>query len=80
MIERSRKGWDKCEPGTPLPPEHPRFFEHLVYRALAEDYIGESKAAELLGMSVHDFHARRQLDDAPNDPASPGNLHARPHQ
>jgi Zn-dependent peptidase ImmA (M78 family)/transcriptional regulator with XRE-family HTH domain len=80
MRDWHQRGWDKREPGEPFPSEPPRFFEHLVYRALAEDYIGESKAAELLGMSVHDFHARRRLDDAPDNSASSGTLHARPHQ
>jgi Zn-dependent peptidase ImmA (M78 family) len=68
MIGRNAKGWNKREPGEPLPPEAPHQFEHLVYRALAEDIIGESKAAELLGMSVFAFYKRRMLDDAPSAP------------
>jgi hypothetical protein len=34
----------------------------LVYRALGEEYIGESKAAELLGMSVSSFRKERKLE------------------
>ena len=32
----SAKGWRKDEPGDPVPREHPRLFEQLVYRALGE--------------------------------------------
>ncbi|HDK02271.1 MAG TPA: transcriptional regulator, partial [Gammaproteobacteria bacterium] len=39
-------------------------FTQLVYRALAEDLIGESKAAELLRMPQADFHAQRNMDRA----------------
>jgi len=59
------KGWRKLEPGKPIPPEQPRMFELLVYRALAEGVIGEAKAAEFLGLSLHQFHALRSLDKAP---------------
>jgi len=33
----------------------------MVYRALNEGYIGESKAAELLGQSLSHFHKERKL-------------------
>lgn len=46
-IEFSRNGWRSSEP-EPLQPETPRRFESLVYRALAEDLISRSRAAELL--------------------------------
>lgn len=49
------------EPGLQYPQEKTFLFDQLVYRALAEDLMGESKAAELLGMSVSDFHASRSL-------------------
>lgn len=62
MVMWRRKGWHKCEPGEQTPAERPHLFEHLVYRALAESYIGESKAAELLGLTAHAFQARRELD------------------
>jgi len=58
----SAKGWRKCEPGQPLLQEHPRLFDQLVYRALAEQYISESKAAELLGIPMMRFHKERQLE------------------
>jgi len=88
MFLRRQKGWATKEPGDQLPPEQPHMFEHLVYHALAEDYIGESKAAELLGMSVFDFYKRRMLDEAPTENASsttgqhatPETPDARPHQ
>lgn len=62
MVKRfSAKGWRKAEPGDPLPKEHPRLFDQLVYRALAEQYISEGKAAELLGIPMMRFHKERQL-------------------
>lgn len=56
------RGWRKPpydEPET-LPPEYeePKRFERLCYRALAEGVIGESRAAELLGVSVRELDAR----------------------
>jgi len=56
------------EPGTQYEQEETRLFPQLVYRALAEDMLSESKAAELLGMSVTDFHACRKME-CPNDVA-----------
>ncbi len=55
-------GWKEKEPGAQYPTERPNLFEQTVYRALAEDLIGESKAAELLGMSVMDLHACRKME------------------
>lgn len=65
----STKGWHKQEPGAPLPREHPRLFKQLVYRALAQRYISESKAAELLGIPMMQFYRERQLEviDASSD-------------
>lgn len=63
MFKRfSAKGWRKTEPGQPLLQEHPRLFDQLVYRALAEQYISEAKAAELLGIPMMRFHKERQLE------------------
>lgn len=42
----------------PLPAEKPTRFERLCFRALAEDVISESKAAELLGTSVRELDRR----------------------
>jgi hypothetical protein len=44
-------GWDKLEPDPQYACETARGFEQLVYRALAEKKVSESKAAELLGLS-----------------------------
>lgn len=54
--------WRTQEPGEPYPNEETILFKQLVYRALAEDYIGESKAAELLGISLSCFHNERKLE------------------
>jgi Zn-dependent peptidase ImmA (M78 family)/transcriptional regulator with XRE-family HTH domain len=56
------KGWHLTEPGLPYPAEKAHHFEQLVFHALAEDYIGESKAAELMGLPLAQFHRIRQLD------------------
>ena len=55
-------GWDKVEPGDQYPPETPRLFEQTVYRALGEDWIGESKGAELLSISVRDLATFRRME------------------
>ncbi len=54
-----KQGWDKNEPGKPYPSENIHVFKRLILKALALEYIGESKAAELLGMSVKKFHKFR---------------------
>ena len=56
------KGWHITEPGKPYPIEKAHIFEQLVFHALAEDYIGESKAAELMKMSVTAFQLMRALE------------------
>lgn len=61
----SRQGWRKKEPGEAVPSEQPRMLRQLVYRALAEDLIGESKAAELLGLPLLQFRAERRLEPTP---------------
>jgi hypothetical protein len=58
----SAKGWRSCEPGKPYPAEQTLLFKQLVYRALAEEYFSESKAAELLGLPVAKFHQQRTLE------------------
>lgn len=40
--------------------EEPKRFERLTFRALAEGAISEAKAAELLGMSVHELNRRME--------------------
>lgn len=60
------RGWRDApfeEPETLAPEvEEPKRFERLCYRALAEGVIGESRAAELLGISVRELDKR--LDQA----------------
>ncbi|MFS2006326.1 helix-turn-helix domain-containing protein [Duganella sp. CT11-25] len=56
------QGWHITEPGAAYPVEQPHVFEQLVFHALAEDYIGESKAAELLGMQLGAFRKMRCLE------------------
>ena len=58
----AERGWRAplyAEPGRLEPEvEEPKRFERLCYRALAEGLIGESRAAELLGISVRVLDAR----------------------
>jgi len=58
----SQRGWRKQEPGDALPSEHSYRFRQLVYHALAEDLIGESKAAELLNLSTAQFARARRME------------------
>lgn len=58
----ANKGWNKVEPGEPLPSETPRLFEQTVFRALGEHLISESKAAELLSISVWSLAASRRME------------------
>lgn len=61
----TREGWRKPpydEPGK-IPPERPDRFKRLCFRAVAEGVVSESKAAELLGVSV------RELDRLLEQPA-----------
>lgn len=58
----TRKGWRVTEPGAPYPAERPRRYQQLVYRALAEDLIGESKGAELLGLTQVELRQRRRME------------------
>jgi Zn-dependent peptidase ImmA (M78 family) len=43
-----------------LKEEQPRRFERLCYRALAEGAMSEAKAAELLGITVHELNRRME--------------------
>lgn len=58
----TQRGWRKApyeEPGRIAPEyEEPKRFERLCYRALAEGVIGESRAAEMLGISLRALDAR----------------------
>ena len=57
MVEFSKKGWRKQEPET-LACEHPRRFESLVYRGLAENLFTPSRAAEFLQCSAGQLDPR----------------------
>lgn len=56
------KGWYRKEPGLDFPSEKAHIFEQLVFHALAEEYIGESKAAELMNMSLQHFRRVRSME------------------
>jgi Zn-dependent peptidase ImmA (M78 family) len=55
----SSRGWNKLEPGVQYAQERPQLFDQLVYRALGQDLISESKAAELMRMPLTEFHKQR---------------------
>lgn len=56
----SKLGWRTREPEDQYPNEDTYLYKQLVYRALGENYIGESKAAELMKMSLSSFHNERK--------------------
>jgi Zn-dependent peptidase ImmA (M78 family)/transcriptional regulator with XRE-family HTH domain len=56
------KGWFRKEPGQDYPTEKAHIFEQLVFHALAEEYIGESKAAELMNMPLQQFRRVRSME------------------
>lgn len=57
-----KNGWSRKEPGAPYPSEKAHIFEQLVFHALAEDYIGESKAAELMNIPLTNFRSIRTME------------------
>ncbi|TQE97795.1 MAG: ImmA/IrrE family metallo-endopeptidase [Spiribacter salinus] len=57
-----KHGWKEREPDPQYPPESPQRFERLIYRALAEELIGESRAAELLGIPASELARKRNLE------------------
>lgn len=60
----SKQDWSKTEPGEAYPKERPQLFEQLVFRALAQDLISESKAAELLRLPLMEFQKKRNMESA----------------
>lgn len=58
----NERGWSKIEPGKPYPNDKPHIFEQMVFHALAEGYIGESKAAELMNMTLESFRSLRAME------------------
>ncbi len=65
-------GWHLKEPCEEYPQEEPQLFMQLVFRALAEELIGESKAAELLRVSMEDFHRIRDVGRSRKELAGDG--------
>lgn len=65
LKNRFRKlGWHLKEPGSELPAEKAHTFNQLLFHALSEEYIGESKAAELLSCSLNQLKALRQVQNS----------------
>ena len=64
----SRLGWRSRPYQEPYSRkgEEPKRFERLAFRALAEGAISESKAAELLGVSVSELN--RRMEEPPTTP------------
>jgi Zn-dependent peptidase ImmA (M78 family)/transcriptional regulator with XRE-family HTH domain len=58
------RNWHKKEPCEEYPREKTQLFMQLVYHALAENLIGESKAAELLRVPLKQFHSLRNMERA----------------
>lgn len=61
----SREGWKKNEPGQ-LPTEEPTRMKQLIYHLLAEQQISESRAAELMGVSLEELLNSTEEDNAPS--------------
>jgi len=53
------RNWRKVEPGEPYKAETPKLFFQLVFHACAEEFISESKAAELLRISTAELRKIR---------------------
>lgn len=56
LFHKFRKnGWHLEEPRDQIAAEEPGRMKRLVMRALAEDLISPSRAAELLGIALQEF-------------------------
>ena len=64
MIRFRQKRWHRKEPGLEIPPEKAHTFNQMVFHALGEEYIGESKAAELLSCTLYQLKSLRQVQNA----------------
>lgn len=82
---RRFRAMGRQEPGDSYPDEKPTRMERLVHRALAEDMISRSRAAELLGISIDALSGERfqhsgsysilpDLEEARNDAGSTATL------
>lgn len=56
------RGWSKKEPDEQYPKERTHIFEKMIFHALAEKYISESKAAELMNIPVVSFRSLRAME------------------
>lgn len=63
VIRFRQKGWHRKEPGLDIPSEKAHTFNQMLFHALGEEYIGESKAAELLCCSLPQLKALRQVQN-----------------
>jgi len=61
-FEFNERGWSKREPGQQCPKERTHIFEQMIFHALAEEYIGESKAAELMNLSLESLRSMRAME------------------
>jgi len=62
-IRSRQKGWHRKEPGLEIPSEKAHTFNQMLFHALGEGYIGESKAAELLSCTLTQLKALRQVQN-----------------
>ena len=60
--EFNERGWDKREPGEQYPKEKTHIFEKMIFHALAEEYISEAKAAELMNLPLEYFRSLRAME------------------
>lgn len=58
----NKRGWTQHEPGKQYPKERQHVFEQMVFRAFAEGYIVESKAAELMNIPLEQFRSLRAME------------------
>lgn len=63
MISFRQNGWHRKEPGQQIPSEKTNLFTQMLFHALGEEFIGESKAAELLSCSLVQLKALRQVQN-----------------
>ncbi len=61
--EFDERGWSRIEPGEQYPKEKTHIFEKMIFHALAEEYIGESKAAELMNLPIQSFRSLRAIEN-----------------
>jgi Zn-dependent peptidase ImmA (M78 family) len=73
FVEFGKRGWRKEEP-NPVPKEHPARFRRLCFRALSEDVISVSKAAELLDVGARELLASLDQPPRPSADGSPAGL------